>query len=77
MKTVHAVEVGYTKVVEYFVGHSLAKVEDFWTFRLGNINFRTLHYSYVEPHGKKNVEVSLKGTNIALSSRYKGAENSL
>ena len=37
MKTVHAVEVFYTKVVEYFVGHSLAKVEDFWTFRLGNM----------------------------------------
>ena len=76
MKTVHVVEVGYTKVVEYFVGHSLTKVKDFWTFRLGNMNFRTLHYSCVESRGKKNLGISLKGINIALSSRYKGAKNS-
>jgi len=36
VKTVHAANARYTKVVEYFDNHSLAKVMNFWTYSLGD-----------------------------------------
>jgi len=36
VKTIHAVNASYTKVVEYFDSYSLAKVMNFWTYSLGD-----------------------------------------